>query len=156
MAKRRRTQWVDALNPTLVTVNGAAAPGTISEAFIISEAELENLGGMATATRIVGSINFVHLLGIPVLTAVLYLRQEYAGVVSPVDWTQDVYQRMGVMWTMQRTYSVGASDAMHVNVDIRTQRKIGQGRSLTLAVQNHAIAGNNAAFTFHLRALLLL
>ena len=153
---RRRTQWVDAILSDVTTIAGAAAPGTLVEQSIVTEVEMENIGGGATVIRIIGDIWTLQSAGAPVVTHTLYLRQEYQGVTSVSDWVNDAFQRTEVMATWMVALDSGSSQAHHTMVDIRSKRKLRQGISLLLSSQNHRIAGHDATYLFHLRCLLLL
>ena len=155
MARKRRTQWIDSLATSEIAVAGAAAPGTINEQVLVDEAEIENVGGAATVTRIVGSITLQRTLGSPVLSIAIWLGSAFVGAANPTDWDQDTYQRSRVLWTYQTLLTTDPANRQ-LTVDIRTQRKLGQGVALQMSVQNHSIANHNAEFTFHLRSLLLL
>jgi len=155
MARRRRFQWIDALVSSPIAVAGAAAPGTISNQTIISEVELENVGGGATMMRVVGDIILRATAGNPVFTYALWVFPAYVGSVQPTDWDNDTFQRADMLgtWTVQAPV---ADRISIVRVDLRTKRKLGQGVQVQLAIQNHSIAGNDASIAFHLRSLLLL
>ena len=152
---RRRFQWIDAIQTTEVVLNGAAAPGTIINETILSEAELENVGGGGTLIRVVGDIQVKRTLGTPVITASLFVREAYAGSVSPSDWTADTFQRRDMLGTWMFGGNVNTA-AMYRVIDLRTKRKLGQGVDVLLAFQNHSVAGSDATYWFHLRALLML
>ena len=154
MANKRRTQWIDAIQATAIAVNGAAAPGTINEQAILTEGELENLGGGATLLRLVGDIWIRSSAGNSVITTSFYLNQQYAGAASVADWNQDAYQRLAYLGGYMTEATVGLTQ--RVMVDLRTKRKMGQGIALTMAFQNHNIGGNDARVIFHVRALLML
>ena len=152
---RRRTQWVDALQTSAQLLPGAVAPGTVVDITILSEAEMEELGGGVTLIRVVGHLYCTRTAGTPAVTGCLWLAPAYAGAVFPVDWTQDEFQREANIWSFQYAGNV-QSGASRFNIDIRSKRKLGQGKTLQLSLQNHNIAGNDASIFFHLRCLLLL
>ena len=152
---RRQTQWIDASSTSLVALAGAVAPGTIVNETIISEGEFENLGKL-TVTRIVGEIWISRTAGSPVVTATLLTLENYPGAVFPVDYTPDVWQRPNNMWSAMWHGTSATDGPMKIPVDVRSQRKMGQGHILILAMQNHSIAGQDAQYTFHLRALVKL
>ncbi len=157
MSRRRRYQWIDAIQTTAVALVGAAAPGTVSDQTIIGEAELENIGGGATLLRVVGDIWLRRTQGTaPVVTGTLFNLQGYGSAVAPIDWQQDEFQRTANLGSW--LWMVGSTDALtiHQSIDLRTKRKLGQGILTVLAMQNHSIATNDAEFVFHLRCLLLL
>ncbi len=157
MSRRRRYQWIDAIQTSAITLNGAAAPGTVSDQTIIGEAELENIGGGATLMRVVGDIWVRRLAGTaPIVTATLFNLQGYGSAVAPADWQQDEFQRTANLGSW--LWMVGSTDGLtvHQSIDLRTKRKLGQGILTVLAVQNHSVAGENVSFVFHLRCLLLL
>ena len=155
MSRKRRYQWIDAIQATEIAVVGAAAPGTIVNTGIVLETELENVGGGATLIRVVGDIWMRTLLGVPIATFSLYLQEAYAGAIAPTDWDTDTFQRRDMLGTWMLT-AIAGQTLGHVAVDLRTKRKMGQGVALDLAAQNHSIAGQDMRFVFHLRALLLL
>ncbi len=156
MASRRRTQWIDAIDSTGFSVAGAAAPGTIVSTSLVTEGELENLGGGVTLLRVIGDIWTRRTAGTaPVITHTLFQRQAYAGQVNPTDWANDEFQRVNMLGTWMH---VPGTDVLIVRerVDLRTKRKFGQGVALTLETQNHSIANQDVFVTLHLRMLLLL
>ena len=83
MSRRRRFQWVDAIEATYIAIAGAVAPGTIVTNTIITEAELENVGGGATLIRVVGDIVTQETVGVPVVTYTLAIMEQFAGATSP-------------------------------------------------------------------------
>ena len=156
MARRRRYQWVDAAEFTPIAIAGAAAPGTLVQNTIILESELENVGGGATLIRVVGEIITGEVLGKPVVSHTLFVFNNYAGAALPVDWDNDVFQRSDVLGTWTHFPGSNTLFTVQERIDLRTKRKLGQGVSVILHSQNHAIAAQDAEFVFHLRCLLLL
>ena len=157
MARRRKFQWIDAIQSTLFNVVGAAAPGTVVSNAIVAETEVENVGGGATLMRVVGDIFWRSTAGTPVATATLFLFQPYLGAARPTDWDNDTFQRATVLGTWMAATVTGGSETMtHTRIDLGTKRKLTQGMELDLEIQNHSTAGNDFAVAFHLRALLLL
>ena len=154
MAKRR-TRWVDTVSTTAVVLAGAVAPGTVVDEAILPESELETLGTGATIIRVVGHIIMRSDAGAPVVTGCLWLAPNYAGAVFPTDWLNDTFERNAVMATFMWQPKAGLSTEP-TPVDIRTKRKVSPGTSLILSLQNHSIASQDAAYVYHLRALLLL
>ena len=152
---RRRTQWIDAIQSSFVVLAGAVAPGTVIETSLLTEAEIENLGGGLTLLKVIGDIVAVRTAGTPVLTFTLYFRQQYAGAVGVPDWDNDAFQRKAMVGTWMTTVQVQDATA-RLPIDLRSKRKIGQGVSLVLAAQNHSAAANDANYAFHLRALVAL
>jgi len=155
--RRRRTQWIDSIEANEFAIDGAAAPGTIVNTPIVSEAEFENLGGGGTLIRVIGDIFTRRTQGVaPVFTHTLFLSQEFVGSsASPTDWVEDSFQRMSMLGTW---LGMVATDALlyRLTVDLRTKRKVMQGVRLILSSQNHSVATNDVAVAFHLRALILL
>jgi len=151
---RRRTQWIDAIQSTSVVLAGAAAPGTIIEVSLLTEAEIENLGGGVTLLKVIGDVVTQRIAGAPIVTHTLYVRQQYAGAVGVGDWTNDEFQRLAMLGTWLS--APGANDIDRINIDLRTKRKLGQGVALVFSTQNHSLAGTDANYAFHLRALLAL
>jgi len=154
--RKRRYQWIDSISTDYFVVNGAAAPGTISQVNSISEAEIENVGGAMTLIRTVGQILIQELLGVPVVTATLFLQAGFVGSTAPTDWVQDTFQRMNVLGTWLVGTGSNTNFVHTINVDLRTKRKLGQGVSLDLAIQNHSVATNNISYAYHLRHLVML
>ncbi len=152
---RRRTQWIDAIQTTSVTLSGAAAPGTVLDTTMISEAEMENVGGGATLLRTIGDIWTTRVAGSPVVTHTLFLAQNFPGAVGIADWDQDAFQREQMLATWLVT-PVQNPNALRTMVDIRSKRKLTQGVTLQLSSQNHSVVGNDVVFAFHLRFLILL
>ena len=155
MSSSRRTQWIDAVETTRVALNGAAAPGTINNDILIGENEVENVGGNVTLLRTVGDLWIQRNAGNAVVTATMFLGQAFAGAVQPTDWNQDAFQRRENLYSWMVVGSA-SDEGSHIVVDVRTKRKIGQGQSLYLSLQNHSIAGNDARYAFHFRHLILL
>jgi len=153
--RKRRTQWIDTVQTVAIGIVGAADPGTVSNRVIVAESELENLGGMATITRVVGTLLVASSAGFPLVSWVIWTTSSEVSSVRPTDWVQDTYQRQAVMATGMVQPS-SENPVIHIAFDVRSQRKIGQGRQLELTLQNHSIASNDANFTFHTRVLLLL
>ena len=156
MARRRKFQWVDAIVATPVALVGAAAPGTLVSSTIITENELENVGGGATLMRVVGQIITGELQNKPVVTHTLFVFENYVGSALPADWDNDTFQRAGVLGTWMVFPGSNTLLTVSTEVDLRTKRKLGQGVTVLLHSQNHAIANQDAEFVFHLRCLLLL
>ena len=94
MAKRR-TQWIDAINSTPTDVAGII---NVDEA-LVSESELENVGGASTITRVVGEIWIHSLLVVPVAGWTIWLHGVYVGSVTLTLWDIDTFQRQRVMAT---------------------------------------------------------
>ena len=156
MARRRRTQWIDALATTEIAVAGGAIDNTTQ----VSEAELENMGGGMTLVRVIGDIlPRVCASGGAVVQATfnLFVFEPYAGGVAPTAWDVDTYQRKSLLGTwMWRDGGVanqlGAPRSIHV--DLRTKRKIGQGERIELATATGGTGG--VSYFSHLRFLFLL
>ena len=154
MARRkpRRTQWIDAIiNVSVVQIGGP----TISSHVIVSEAEIENLGGAATITRVVGSINVRSILLDTIFSAMIWVNSSFVGAGLPIVLDADIFQRSRNMWSDYKWQAVG-DDTYKREVDIRTQRKLGQGVDVLLTVENANVVGNTLEFVYHLRMLLLL
>ncbi len=153
--RKRRTQWIDSIQSTEFTILGAAAPGTVDDRTLLSEAEIENVGGGAVLTRIVGDIA-LRAAGAdtPVTTASIMLFSNFVGSTFIVDYDADAFQRQGMLWT--RIGLPTAGDAVRWFVDWRANRKMTQGMTLQLALQNHSVAGIDVEVIFHLRMLILL
>ncbi len=156
MARRRRFQWIDSITSGYVALAGAVAPGTIVNSAIITEAELENVGGGATLIRVVGDIITQEVVGVPVVTHTLFIQQAFAGAGFPADWDGDTFQRADVLGTWMHGPCSNTLFTVHERIDLRTKLKLGQGIELDLASQNHSVATNDAIFIFHLRFLLML
>ena len=156
MARRRKTQWIDGLVTSNVAVAGAAAPGTVVDTTMLAEAELENIGGGGTLIRVVGDLIFRRTAGAPVVTAVLFVAQNYVGAVNPTDWDVDAFQREENLgsWMSAGMDTTLSWDRHHI--DLRTKRKLTQGVTVQLAVQNHSVAANDLNFNCHFRFLILL
>jgi hypothetical protein len=127
MAKRR-TRWVDATLTNLTAVAGAAAPGTVVNETLVSEAELESFGSGSTIIRVVGDLVLVRAAGAPLVTVAWWLASNYAGAVFVADWDTDAFERERVMFTklVQPTASYNPETA----IDIRTKRKVSLGTTL--------------------------
>ena len=154
---RRRTRWVDALRSDVLVLAGAAAPGSIVDEALITETEMEQelVGG--TIIRVVGSIFVLRTAGSPVVTAAIWMAPTYVGSVLPSDWTNDTFNRPGVMYTeMWNGASVGTPHENRTVMDVRSKRKIEPGKQLLLSLQNHRVAGHDAQVTYHLRMLVLM
>ncbi len=156
MARRRRTQWIDAINTGPITVLGAIAPGTLNEETMVSEGEMENIGGGATLIRTVGEIWTLQSVGAPAFTHTLFLAQNFVGATFPADWDADAFQRQQVLGTWMGLLDAGSNRSYRHSIDLRSKRKLTQGLSLTLSTQNHRTAGHDLQYAFHLRMLLLL
>ena len=152
---RRKTQWIDTVETTIVTVAGAAAPGTVSNELILSEAELENVPN-STLIRVVGTIWYVASAGAPIVTAALWLAPNYTDSVLPLKWDNDEFQRGSMLWTDLFMSSSSSDDPVRRTLDIRSKRRMTQGSDLTLSFMNHAVANNDVSIVYHLRCLLLL
>ena len=157
MARRRRAQWIDAIDTTFnnTVLAGAAAPGTIVNTTILSEAELENIGGGGTLIRTIGEIIVRRTAGAPVITCALFMAQNFTGAVAPTDWDADTFQREQQLGS----WMVAADSTLsfvRLAIDLRSKRKLTQGMTMQLAAQNHAVAANDASLIYHLRCLVLL
>ena len=156
MARRRRTQWIDALSSTEVVV----AAGAIDNTTQVSETELENMGGGMTLLRVIGDIlPRVRASGGAVVQAqfTLFVFEPYAGGVAPTAWDVDTYQRKSMLGTfMWRDAGVAnqAGVPRSIHVDLRTKRKIGQGERIELATSTTGTGGTS--YFSHLRFLFLL
>jgi len=153
--RRRKTQWIDSIQSTYVTLAGAAGVGTIVSSTLLTEDELENVGGGATLIRIIGDIWTQQTAASPIVTHTVFQQPNYPGATAPVDWLEDAFQRK----QMLGTYMVAPDAALtniHTKLDLRTKRVMTQGIALTLESQNHTPAGNDSRFAFHFRMLLLL
>ena len=158
MPRRRRTQWIDSADNTLITVLGAGFPGTIVDQIQLLEAEIEEPSGQ-TLTRTIGDLWVNHLAGGPIIvSATLWIKQAYAGAVAVTNWSQDAYQREAVIGTWYWLVSAISANGYgaHVRVDLRSKRKLSKGTELLLSWQNHSAAGNNVTVASHLRFLTLL
>ena len=155
MARRRRYQWIDAVDLDITT--NTVAAGAVRNSDVVSEAELENLGGGMTLQRIVGRIVIVDGDATPSSFALaLFMQPTYAGATLPTDWTvPDTYQSKNVLWS-----DVGRSEGLGANrlcvprtypMDWRSARKMSQGFKIVLAVDN-AFLGI-VRMGFHLRFL---
>ena len=153
---KRQTQWIDTIQSAVQSIAGAVAPGTIDSNVMILESEAENVGGGGTVSRIVGDIWVARTAGAPVVTATVMVFDTYVGAALPTDWDNDTFQRRAVMWTAMWVLNSTTDGFQRRTLDVRTKRKLGQGQRLTLEIQNHGTAGNDAQFAFHLRSLLLL
>ncbi len=153
--RRRKTQWIDSIISTEFTLPGAAAPGTVDNRTLLSETEIENVGGGSVLTRIVGDIG-LRAAGAdtPVVTASVMLFSNFVGSTFISDYDGDAFQRQGMLWTRMGLPIAG--DAVRWFVDWRANRKMTQGMTLQLALQNHSLAGIDAEIIFHLRMLILL
>ncbi len=159
MPRRRRFQWIDSVSTTPTAIAGAAAPGTIITQVVITEAEMENLGGGATLIRTVGSVWLSATAGRPVVTGALYLQENYAGSVPPTDWgINDTWQRKELLgsWMYWSRVGVGEDVTREWKVDLRAKRKLTQGQSLDFIFQNHSVATNDVEIVAHFRCLLML
>ena len=151
MAKRR-TQWSDTVQSTVTAVAGIAQ----SDETLVTEDEFENVGGGATITRIVGELWIHASLAAPVTGWAIWLKSVYTGATSPDLWDNDTFQREAVMatgWYMSGGHT--QERLQRYVIDVRTKRKVGQGRALLLSFQNY-IASTTIQYTFHIRTLLLL
>jgi len=155
MSRKRQYQWIDAIVADEITLAGAVAPGTIVNTTVVSEREMENIGGGGTLIRVVGDVYMRVAVGNPVVTAALFLQESYASAVAPTDWGNDEFQRKAYLGGMLLVGLVG-NQLGHWKVDLRTKRKLTQGQQMELATQNHSTAGNDARIAFHLRFLVLL
>ena len=99
MGKRRRYQWIDAIDLAQTSI----AAGTVSQQGLLTEAEIENVGGGATLERIVGSIIVTAgSVGRGQLHMGLFLLETYAGATIPTAAalaSPDTYQRKDCLWT---------------------------------------------------------
>ena len=149
---RRKTKWVD----TQVTEFGIVGGPLINHQIILSEGVIEfSGGGEVTLTRVVGTISMKASAGAPIVDMGLWVAPAYTGLTLPGVLTEDFFQRSRMMATIFRWVDL-ADDTLHIEVDVRTQRKLGQGVQLLLSIENQSGAGNDAVFAFHLRSLLLL
>ncbi len=155
MAGKRRYQWIDAFQDGVTTVT----TGAIVNQTVVSEAELENVGGAATLIRVVGTI-----LPLAAATAsargvfVLFVLQTYGGAVAPTVWNNDTFQRkqnLGSWFWRDAGIASQPGIPRVISIDLRTKRKLGQGEAITLATQNSG-SGQSLSFSFHIRALLLI
>ncbi len=152
---RRRTRWVDFVQTDQIALIGAAAPGTLNNLEVVSEAELETIGDGATLVRVVGHIFLIRTAGTPVLTGCLWFADAFVGATRPIDWNQDAFERKSNMWSFLYASSVQSNSA-RFDVDIRTKRKVSAGDTLLLSLQNHSLVNNDVNFVAHLRFLMLL
>ncbi len=151
---KRKWQWIDNIESALISVGATSIVNTTQ----VSEAEIENLGGAMTLTRVVGTI-------CPVagstpsarLSYALHVLQSYAGAVAPTSWVNDTFQRLdmlGCWWWTGAGVASGPGIPRAIHVDLRTKRKIGQGVQIELAVEN--FGGFTCTYTSHLRFLMQL
>ncbi len=147
----RRTQWIDSLITTPQTVAATA----VSTNAVVTEAEIENLGGGTTLVRVIGDIVMARTASTPVASANLYIQDTYLGSAAPTSWVQDTYQRQNLLWTrLWFGTSAIVQDQMPMWVDLRSKRKVTQGQLVNLAIENY---GDGAlTFVMHLRCLFLL
>ena len=108
-----------------------------------------------TVTRIVGSINVKSTALNPIFNAMIWVNSSYVGAGLPIVFDADTFQRSRNMWSDFRSIKL-TDDTYQVRVDIRTQRKLGQGVDLLLTIENSAVVTNTLEYTYHLRMLMLL
>ena len=154
MPSRRRFQWIDNIEQDVLSI----AAGAVLNTDQVSEAEIENLGGAMTLTRVVGSIT--PLSGATPtarFSLALFVFNTYVGAVPPTDWVNDTFQRsnlLGAWWWSSAGVASGAGIPRSFQIDLRTKRKLGQGVKIVLAVQNHG--GATGTYTSHFRFLMQL
>ena len=156
MPRRRRTRWIDALRSDVLSLSGAVAPGSITDEGLITETEMEQEIVGATLIRIVGSIICVRSVGSPIITAAIWMAPTYLGSALPTDWTNDTFERPGVMHTEMWFGGVASPMGDHRRIDVRSKRKIEPGKQLLVSFQNHRVAGHDAQVVYHLRMLVLM
>ena len=151
---RRKTRWFANVQTGVINANGAAAPGTVVDTITLGEALIEDTFSGATIIRTVGDIWIRASAGVPVMTAVLWFAPTYLGSVNPTDWVEDTVERSSVMmsWMVLAT----TAEMAHIFVDVRSKRKLEPGVNLTLSVQNHSLAGDDARITWFLKHLILM
>ena len=146
--RKRKTVWKD-----VVIDNQAIAGATILNLTILSEIDIEGLGDV-TVSRIVGQLSFAYAVGTRnTLKSVIWVSPTWAGVTLPVAWIADAFERSRVMWTMHAMQDL-ADDTRHIELDIRTKRKLSSGVELTMTLEN--TAANIVDFALHTRVLLAL
>ena len=157
MARRRRYQWIDAVDFTQ-TSTAANALGSFDQ---VTEAEIENLGGGLVLERIVGSLVVTNgAVGRGQYGVALWTSETFAGASLPTAAAlqqPDFYQRKEMLWTGYGCVQTGADFDFGVprvhHIDWRSKRKMGQGMKISLLV---APVSNAVRSSFHLRYLFVL
>ena len=157
MARRRRYQWIDAVDFTQ-TSTAANALGSFDQ---VTEAEIENLGGGLVLERIVGNLVVTNgAVGRGQYGVAIWMNETYAGATLPTAAAlqqPDFYQRKEMLWTGYGTLQTGADFDFGVprvhHIDWRSKRKCGQGMKVSLLV---APVSNACRSSFHLRYLFVL
>ncbi len=155
--KKRRYQWIDAIDLAQTSI----AAGAISDQGLLTEAELENVGGGATLERIVGSIIVTAGAATRGQMAMgIFLLEQYAGASIPTVAAMaanDTYQRKDCLWTGIAITAADGDFSFAVprvhHLDWRSRRKLGQGVRCTLLTTATSSA---MRVSFHLRFLLAL
>ncbi len=154
---KRRYQWIDAIDMGQTSI----AAGGFSNQDVLTEAELENVGGGATLERIVGTI--IVTAGAATrgqLAMGIFVVETYAGATLPTAASMlapDTYQRKDCLWTGIGITQADADFSFSVprvhHVDWRSKRKMTQGTKVTLL---SAVVSSAMRVNFHLRFLLAL
>jgi len=149
---RRRSIWLDQFTVVEQVISGGS--GAVNDELVTSSV-IEGLGGNATIIRIVGTVSLRSLTARPTVLGFIWVAPSYASATLPTIVATDEIARMRTMWTVYRNMDL-ADDTVHIPIDIRTQRKLGQGVRVVFSYQNLSMAGNDASVSYHFRSLILL
>lgn len=160
-SNRRRLRWYDiAANRTVLA---SAAGGSIAQEILLTETQIEELGGGMTLMRIIGDIYLSRVGTAPVVQMVIVAQHaqaaasKVAGYYGPAN-VEDNAEEMGTLWNRLWADVDLSFSGTHVPVDIRRRIKLQQGMEVALYLENWTLsaAADNASYLYHLRCLVAL